>query len=209
VDAFGTHAAEVAELARAAASRGWALATSGNFSVVTRREPLQIAITASGHDKRRVTASEVVEVDAAGRRIGGRGEPSAETAIHLAVIAARAAGAVAHTHSPWSTLLTSDARTEVVIEGYEMLKALRGIATHVHRERLPIVENTQDWTAAAPQVGRLLDEQPDVHGFLIRRHGLYTWGADATEVKRHMEALEFLLEVIGRSEGQRGGAWRS
>jgi len=38
-----------------------------------------------------------------------------------------------------------------------------------------------------------------VHGFLLRRHGLYTWGEDLAQAKRHLEILEFLLEVIGRT----------
>ena len=36
------------------------------------------------------------------------------------------------------------------------------------------------------------------HGFLIRRHGLYTWGRDVEEACRHVEIFEFLFEVVGR-----------
>jgi methylthioribulose-1-phosphate dehydratase len=28
-------------------------------------------------------------------------------------------------------------------------------------------------------------------------HGLYTWGADLAEARRHIEVLEFLMEVLG------------
>ncbi len=45
----------------------------------------------------------------------------------------------------------------------------------------------------------VLDEHPDAHGFLLRSHGLYTWGADLPQAVRHVEILEFLLEVVGRS----------
>ncbi|HSQ21036.1 MAG TPA: class II aldolase/adducin family protein, partial [Blastocatellia bacterium] len=41
----------------------------------------------------------------------------------------------------------------------------------------------------------------NAHGFLLRRHGLYTWGNDITEAKRHVEIFEFLLEVRGRTHG--------
>ena len=107
-----------------------------------------------------------------------------------------------HTHSIWSTIL-SDTATEdgLAIEGYEMLKALDGVESHDHREWLPILENTQDWAAAAPQVERVLAEHPEAHGFLIRRHGLYTWGRDIPGARRQMEILEFLFEVIGRKRG--------
>ena len=82
-----------------------------------------------------------------------------------------------------------------------MLKGLDGIRTHEHREWLPIVENTQDWAAAAPHIEAKLHQHPDVHGFLIRRHGLYTWGRDLVEAKRQMEIFEFLFEVLGRKRG--------
>ena len=47
-------------------------------------------------------------------------------------------------------------------------------------------------------VRSVLDEQPAAHGFLLRGHGLYTWGADLPQAVRHVEILEFLLEVVGR-----------
>ena len=35
-------------------------------------------------------------------------------------------------------------------------------------------------------------------GFLLRGHGLYTWGDDLAQARRHVEILEFLLETSGR-----------
>ena len=110
-----------------------------------------------------------------------------------------------HTHSLWSTVL-SDAHSAaggLAIEGYEMLKALSGVDTHEHREWLPIVENVQDWEGQAGRLEDLLRAHPESHGFLIRKHGLYTWGRDLAEAGRHLEALEFLLEAMGRSESWR------
>jgi methylthioribulose-1-phosphate dehydratase len=200
VRAFDHAAAGLAELGRRAHARGWALGTSGNFSAVVAQQPLRLAITRSGVDKGQLAAEHVLEVDDRGRVTGGAGRPSAETAIHLAVVAARGAGAVAHTHSLWSTLL-SDAHAEaggLAIEGYEMLKGLSGVDTHEHREWLPIVENAQDWEREAEALARTLAAHRQAHGFLIRRHGLYTWGRDLDEAARHLEVLEFLLEAMGR-----------
>jgi methylthioribulose-1-phosphate dehydratase len=80
-----------------------------------------------------------------------------------------------------------------------MLKGLRGVATHEHREWLPIVDNSQDVPALAGEIAALVVERPELHGFLVRGHGLYTWGEDPAEARRHVEILEFLLEVAGRS----------
>ena len=183
--------------------RGWALGTSGNFSAVIEREPLRIAITASSVDKGRLTAGQILEVDSAGRGIEATpGKPSAETLLHLAVVRVTGAGAVLHTHSVWSTILSDyhNGRGGFFIEGYEMLKGLEGIGTHEHREWVPILENSQDMRALAAETEALLRENSRLHGFLIRRHGLYTWGKDLTEAARHVEILEFLLESVGRRQ---------
>jgi methylthioribulose-1-phosphate dehydratase len=203
---FESLADQLADVGRHCYERGWALGTSGNFSAVVRTEPLTLAITTSGVDKGLLEASHIVEIDARGLVIQGSGTPSAEATLHLAIVRARGAGAVLHTHSIWSTIL-SDAVTDgsLMIEGYEMLKGLDGVRTHEHRERLPVIENTQDWVRAVPQVEVVLRENPEAHGFLIRRHGLYTWGSDLAEAKRQIEILEFLFEVMGR---KRGIAWQ-
>jgi methylthioribulose-1-phosphate dehydratase len=194
-------AAQLADIGQQFYHRGWALGTSGNFSAVVSRSPLRLAITTSGLDKGTLAADQIVAIDEHGQVVAGAGRPSAEASIHLAIARARGAGAVLHTHSIWSTILT-DAATEdgLALEGYEMLKGLDGVGTHEHREWLPILDNTQDWAAAVPQVEAILAAHPDAHGFLIRRHGLYTWGRDLTEAKRHVEVLEFLFEVMGRKE---------
>jgi methylthioribulose-1-phosphate dehydratase len=196
---FAELAAQLAEIGRDCYARGWALGTSGNFSAVVNRDPLRLAITTSGVDKGTLSAGEIVEIDGYGKVVAGSGRPSAEASLHLAIARARGAGAVLHTHSIWSTIL-SDAATDdgLAVEGYEMLKGLDGVGTHEHHEWLPILDNTQDWAAAVPRVEAILTEHPEAHGFLIRRHGLYTWGRDLAGAKRHVEILEFLFEVMGR-----------
>jgi methylthioribulose-1-phosphate dehydratase len=190
----------LARLGREFSARGWVLGTSGNFSAVVGREPLRVAITSSSIDKSALAAEHILEVDGDGKVLQGRGRPSAETMLHLAVVRLRGAGAVLHTHSVWSNILSDAHFGEggLTIEGYEMLKGLDGIATHEHSEWLPIIENSQDMKALANSVETVLNRHPESHGFLLRRHGLYTWGRDIAEAKRHVEILEFLLEVLGR-----------
>ena len=199
---FENAAAQLSALGRLFYSRGWVFGTSGNFSAVLATEPVELAITTSGVDKGLLEPADIVAIDGAGRVVRGNGRPSAEAALHLAIVRSRGAGAVLHTHSIWSTILSDDGGS-LALDGYEMLKGLDGVRTHEHREELPIIENTQDWAAAVPQLDALLRAKPAAHGFLIRRHGLYTWGRDLAEAKRHVEILEFLFEAMGR---KRGGA---
>ena len=191
----------LAQIAKECYARGWALGTSGNFSSVVSREPLVLTITGTGLHKGTLSTDNFVRVDAKGTVVGGSGFPSAETALHLLLTNVRRAGAVLHTHSVWSTIISdlhANARG-LWIEGYEMLKGLEGVKSHAHREWLPIIENDQQMARLAGVVEASLTQHPKAHGFLLRRHGLYTWGEGLEQAKRHLEILEFLLEVLART----------
>jgi len=198
---FHNLASQLAEVGRDFFRRGWVLGTSGNFSAVVSREPLRLAITSTGLDKGALAAAQFLEIDGSGAVLRGNGRSSAETSIHLAIVRGRGAGAILHTHSVWSTILSEVHAAErgMTIQGYEMLKGLAGVRTHEHSEWLPILENSQDMDAMAQTVEAALVRHPAAHGFLLLRHGLYTWGNDLTEAKRHVEILEFLLEAAGRA----------
>jgi len=198
---FHEIASSLVEIGRSFYARGWVLGTSGNFSAVLTREPLRLAITPSGADKAKLSAEQIMVVDREAKQIEDcASKPSAEALLHINVVLQRGAGAVLHTHSVWSTVLSNvhAAAGGIRIEGFEMLKGLEGVGTHEHREWLPIVENSQDMRTLAEHVSKILLLYPDAHGFLVRQHGLYTWGEDLGKAKRHVEILEFLLEALGR-----------
>jgi len=188
-------------------ARGWVLGTSGNFSAVLSRDPLRLAITRSGTHKGELTPADILTLDADGTVVSGEGSPSAETRLHLEIVAMRDAGAVLHTHSIWSTFLSDRLPGGFEIYGYEMLKGLSGVRTHLHREWVPVVENDQDMARLGAKIGATLRDDSACHGFLLRRHGLYTWGATVGEAARHVEILEFLLESVARSK--EAASWRS
>jgi methylthioribulose-1-phosphate dehydratase len=208
---FAQAAPQLAAIGRRFYDRGWVLGTSGNFSAVVSRTPLRLAITASSLPKGALRASDILQCDDHARVVGrAGGKPSAETLLHVEIARRRGAGAVLHTHSVWSTMLSdawaSGPEASVAIEGYEMLKGLAGVTSHEHRELVPIVDNDQDMTRLARRVGDTLDRHPDAHAFLLRRHGLYTWGESLADAERHVEILEFLFETIGRTQG--GPSWQ-
>lgn len=197
---------EIAEglvsVARGFYGRGWLMGTSGNLSAVVEREPLRLAITASGVDKGELRTEQVLLVDEDVQLVKeSKNKPSDESLLHVRIVKERGAGAVLHTHSVWNTIFSDLHAGEggVRIEGYEMLKGLAGVRTHEHSEWLPIVDNSQDMTSLADKMCKTLSEHKSAHGFLIRRHGLYTWGDNLAQAKRHVEILEFLLETMGRT----------
>ncbi len=196
-------------------SRSWSLGTSSNYSVVSSRDPLELLITASGKDKSALGPDDFVRVDSLGRVIDdSTRKSSAETLLHCLIadlvpaLGGGPVGAVLHTHSVWSTILSRAdlAKGSLRIEGYEMLKGLEGIGTHDTIEDVPIFANGQDMTELA---GRIRDrfttadwsnpKRPPCHGFLLSGHGLYTWGQSLAEARRHIEIHEFLFEVAARS----------
>jgi len=194
-------AAGLVELGRRFHRRDWVLGTSGNFSAVIQRSPLTLAITSSGVDKGDLSPAQILRIDGEGRVLEGSGKPSDETRLHLTIVKRCGAAAVLHTHSVWSTIISRNrfARGGIEIEDLEMLKGLSGVRTHKHREWIPILDNSQDMTALATQLDQTLERHPGIHGVLFRGHGLYTWGSSIGEAGRHIEILEFLLEVYGRT----------
>lgn len=189
--AFADAVQGVIAMAHFAGERHWVPATSGNFSV--RVDGRFAALTATGADKTRLTAADVIEAEIAGEK---HPRASAEAPLHLARYRADPTiGAVAHIHTIASTVLSRrhEARGALRLDGWELLKAFPGVQTHETALDIPIVPNDQDTDRLAALVERRLEKSEPVHGYLIAGHGLYVWGASARDAIRHMDAFDFLL----------------
>ena len=184
-------------------NRGWSVGTSSNYSVVLNNDPVELIVTASGKDKGKLERTDFVHVGDDGLpTVDGQPKSSAETMLHVVLAQLDQVGCILHTHSVWGTLLSQryfDQRG-FEITGFEMLKGLEGVTTHEHNEWVPIFDNTQDIPKLARQVEAYLSEdtRQTPHGFLIRQHGLYTWGRDPFAARRHIEIFEFLFECVAR-----------
>ena len=184
----------IAETGRDLAALGWTPATSSNFSM--RLDGRHAAVTISGRDKGRLGDDDVMVVDFDGRAVGTQARPSAETALHTQIYRRFAdAGAVLHTHSRMQTVASRlfAARGVIRFEGWELQKAISGYTTHESTLEVPVFPNTQDMDVLVHQVDAWLDAGKPLHGYLIDGHGIYTWGRDMPETRRHLEAFEFLL----------------
>ena len=171
--------------------RGWVPATAGNFSV--RLDARSCAVTVSGRHKGELSTADFMRVDLGGKPLG-KGKSSAETLLHCQLYRRfPGAGAVLHTHSPASTVL-SRAHDTIRLEGYELLKILEGIQTHETAVEVPVFENDQDIARLARVVEAQMAAGRAAHAYLIRGHGLYAWGRSVSEARHRVEALEFLFE---------------
>jgi methylthioribulose-1-phosphate dehydratase len=186
-------AGEIIVNVRELAARGWTPATSSNFS--RRLDERHAAITVSGRDKGRLKESDIMVVDFDGRAVGSDHAPSAETLLHTQLYRRfPEIGCVLHTHSQAQTVASRlfAGAGHVRLEGYELLKAFHGNTTHEAAIDVPVFANTQSMPTLAAQVDATLDERP-LWGYLIDGHGLYAWGRDMAEARRHLEAFEFLF----------------
>ena len=186
-------AEEIIVNVRELALAGLTPATSSNFS--RRLDERHAAITVSGRDKGRLVEDDIMVVDFDGQAVGDALRPSAETLLHTQLYRRFAEiGCVLHTHSKVQTIASRlySGSGHVPLEGYELLKAFAGNDTHETRIDVPVLPNTQDMRTLAAQVDALLDRQC-MWGYLIDGHGLYTWGRDMAEARRHLDAFEFLL----------------
>lgn len=185
---------QIVDAGRFLYGRGWSPATSSNYS--TRLSPSEALLTVSGKHKGQLGVDDVLATDLSGNSLEPGKKPSAETLLHTQLYSWRAEiGAVLHTHSVNATVLSRLTKQDFIeFEDYELQKAFSGISTHESRVCVPIFDNDQDIARLAAKVQPWLDAHPDCVGYLIRGHGLYTWGAQMSDALRQIEAFEFLFE---------------
>ncbi|MCW3481672.1 methylthioribulose 1-phosphate dehydratase [Neisseriaceae bacterium JH1-16] len=185
---------QVIEAGRLAAERGWVPATSGNFSV---RVGGQMAITRSGRDKGSLTVDDVALVSLAEPLPPGL---SAEAPLHQARYRADPTiGAILHVHAPGSAVISRAyaSRGKLLLHGWELQKAFAGITTHETTLLVPVFNNQQDTVTLADEVESALRDVLPIRvapGYLLAGHGLYVWGRDTDEARRHLEAFDVLLQ---------------
>lgn len=187
-------AQQIVDAGRFLYGRGWSPATSSNYS--TRLSPSEALLTVSGKHKGQLGVDDVLATDLSGNSLEPGKKPSAETLLHTQLYSWREEiGAVLHTHSVNATVLSRLTKQDFIeFEDYELQKAFSGISTHESRICVPIFDNDQDIARLAAKVQPWLDAHPDCVGYLIRGHGLYTWGAQMSDALRQIEAFEFLFE---------------
>lgn len=180
-------------------SRHWCPATSGNLSAWIDSE--QFLITVSGKGKGELTPADLMIVDAGGNPVNTQLRPSAETLLH-SLIYCRFPDAryVFHTHSVYGTIMSRAIWSgQLVFRNYELQKAFSGIETHDVEMKVPVFGNSQDMVALAKEVEQHFDSADACHAFILAGHGVYTWGKTVRETRRHVEAMEFLLECEYKS----------
>lgn len=168
---FQQPVSQLIEVGRFFFERGWVPATSGNFSA--RLDSRRMIITVSGWHKGELSEAGLMLADLDGRPLTAGKRPSAETLLHAALYRGDSEiGAVLHTHSIYSTVLSRLPSDELVLSDYEVLKAFPGVETHQAAIRIPVFPNDQDMTRLAAAVEAYLSQRQGSLGYLVAGHGL-------------------------------------
>lgn len=186
---------QIIEAGRFLYDNGWSPATSSNYSA--RIDQQHIAITVSGKHKGELTSADVMAVNLNGDPVLSESKSSAETLLHTVVYELFPdVGAVLHTHSMAATVLSRwmEGQNELSLTDYELQKAFPGYESHESTLLIPIFDNTQNISELAAETKAYFNQNPHLPGYLIRGHGLYTWGNSMADCLRHVEALEFLIQ---------------
>lgn len=193
---------QMAETIRSYHQKGWSPATSTNYSFRENTTSTEIFVSRSGIDKSQFQADDFMCVDFDGKPTPAfEGiKPSAETLIHCVLYDLfPETQVILHSHSIYSVLMSQRFPTTIEFSGYEIQKGFGGQTTHDATVQIPVIQNSQDMVEFSEWM-KARNTDFSNHCFVIQNHGAYAWGKNLFEAKRHLETLEYLLEVSWKSQ---------
>lgn len=185
----------ICELCRHFYGLGWVSGTGGGVSL---RQDGKIFMAPSGVQKERLEPDDLFVLDEDGEVLEApkRGDHrvSACAPLFLHAFKRRDAGAVLHSHSVNALLATTVFDQVFRVTQLEMMK---GIAGHGFHDELvvPIIENTAHEHELADTLAAAMDAHPKTQAVLVRRHGVYVWGADWVQAKTQAECYDYLFDA--------------
>ena len=185
----------ICELGRRFYDRGWVSGTGGGIALRLGDRTL---MAPSGVQKELMRPEMMFELDANGDIARYPDDKALQVSqcrpLFLAAMELRHAGAVIHAHSKAALMATLCFGDRVTLSKLEMMKGLRGIGYDDTHE-VPIIENTAQECDLKDSLVVAMRAFPRTHAVLVRRHGMYVWGQDWREAKRHAECYDYLLDI--------------
>lgn len=166
------------------------VSAGGNMSVRLNED--EILITPSGKNKGFLTEDDPLVVNMEGEVVCGRGTPSIETGMHLAIYKANPeTNAIIHCHPLNCVALTLKRRikTDLTPEGVLLLGDVPTVGYY---------------TPGSEELANAVASKSKSKAILMERHGAITQGKDLVDAYNRMEELEFqakLQMLVGRCRG--------
>jgi methylthioribulose-1-phosphate dehydratase len=183
----------ICQLAKGFYDLGWASGTGGGICL---RDGEQVVVAPSAVQKERMRPDDMFVLALDGTIVSRPADetlrPSECSSLFLKAIQLRGAGAVIHSHSMNAVLATLLFEHEFSISHMEMIKGISGMGYH-DRLVVPIIENTARECDLADALGAAIEAYPRSSAVLVRRHGVYVWGADWVRAKTEAECYDYLF----------------
>ncbi|MBI3811737.1 MAG: methylthioribulose 1-phosphate dehydratase [Nitrospirae bacterium] len=188
--------------------KDWVSGTGGG--ICAAKDSKTVLMAPTGVHKEEVKPSDLFIVD---RSSGAIVRPPKNRALTVSecnpifctIMNRRGAGSVMHSHALSSVLAADLAgkHDDLIIEGLEMLKGVRGVSNQA-KHAVPVIQNTPRERELLDQIRLMLENSAYAESFciLVRNHGAYIWGEDLWEAKRHAEIYHFLFEAVVARAGQ-------
>lgn len=177
---------ELVRIAREAYQNKLVTATSGNISA--RLPNGQVLITPHACSLGYVRPEDLLVVDQKGSVVRGKGEPSAEMLLHLAIYRSTSANAIVHTHPPYSVALSAAGvkPQPITIESAFILGDV-----DILNQQYP---TTADITE---KIVRALKRSKVV---ILKNHGVFAIGKDLLDAFFLTETLEETAKILSLSK---------
>lgn len=175
---------------------GWCTGSGGGISI---REDDNLFLAPSGVHKEFVMEYDIFETDLNGKvRVqpkNGALKISECTPLFLQAYKLRNAGAVLHSHSISSLLITNLFDGEFHCTNLEMIKGIKG---HKNTDwcRIPIIKNTEYEPELTERLKNAIIAYPNAYAVLVENHGVYIWGATWQQAKIHAECYDYLFKAV-------------
>ncbi|CCW68647.1 unnamed protein product [Phytomonas sp. Hart1] len=207
----------IPELCATFYSLGWATGTGGGVSI---RLDDKYYLAPSGVQKERIQSGDIFVLNDKMEIVEKPPNPQipnlrvSECApLFFNAYRMRGAGAVLHTHSKNSVLISLLCDNEFRISHVEMIKGIRNDVTKKalgFRDTLvvPIIENTDFESNLTASMAECMKKYPETCAVLVRRHGMYVWGSTWQQAKGCVECLDYLMELAINMR-QLGLPWES
>ena len=185
----------ICDLAKSFYDLGWVSGTGGGICI---RDGDHVVVAPSGVQKERMRPEQMFTIALDGSVVSRPADanlhPSECSSLFLKAINLRNAGAVIHSHSIHAVAATLLFENEFSISHLEMIKGITGMGYH-DTLVVPIIENTARECDLAEALEAAILRYPATYAVLVRRHGVYVWGADWVRAKTHAECYDYLFRA--------------
>ncbi len=164
--------------------KGWVANHDGNITV---RNSSGFTATPTARQKGDLKEEDLIEVDPAGKKTSGQGNPFSEIAVHLKIYQARPeVNAVVHAHCPAATAVGC-ANQEMMT--WAIPEAVVSLGPGVPLVGLAPPNSGEFWAEFEP----LLKHYDAV---MVGGNGVFTWGKDLEQAFLRMELVEHIAKVL-------------